>query len=146
MLNLKIEKEVEVRHTVLKGKDWDLRQTVSIFVCVLIVAFFWWIADLDATGIAIVALPFGGMAYLIGWKEEAGLRIEDLLIKYLQKSIYKNERRGYHTRNGYVDLMNWAYEKQRSADMSDRKAMRAIRRQDKRIRAKRKCSKYKAYE
>ncbi|MBP3242156.1 MAG: hypothetical protein J6M92_16695 [Oribacterium sp.] len=146
MLSLKIEKEVETRHTVLKGKDWDLRQTVSIFVCVVIVAFFWWAGDLDATGIAIVAVPFGGVAYLVGWKEEAGLRIEDLLLKYLQKSIYKNERRGYHTRNGYVDLMNGAYEKMRSADMADRRAVRAIRRQEKRTKAKRKLSKYKGYE
>ncbi len=146
MLNLKIEKEVETRHTVIRGKDWDLRQTLSILLVVIIVSLFWWIADLDATGIAIVAVPFGSLAYLAGWKEEAGLKIEDLFVKYLQKTIYRNERRGYHTRNGYVDLMNVAYTALRNRDMADKKAMKQLKSQKKREKARKKSSKYKAYE
>ncbi len=146
MLNIRIEKEIETRHTVIRGMDWDIRQTVSMLVVTLIVAFFWWIADLDATGIAIVAVPFGSLAYLVGWKQEAGLRVEGLLVKYLQKTLYKNERRSYHTRNGYVDLMNSAYTVLREKDMADKKAMKTIKKQKKREKAKRKACKYRAYE
>ena len=145
MLNLKIEKEVETKHTVIRGKNWDVRQTICIFCMVVIVAFFWWIGDLDATGIAIVSIPFGCLAYLGGWKEEAGLKIEDLLVKYIQKVMYKNVRRGYRTRNGYVDLMNGAYTRMRDQDMADKKIARMIESQKKRERAKKKVSKYRAY-
>ena len=144
MLNIRIEKEVETRHTVLRGMDWDLRQTVSIFAATVVVALFWWIGDLDATGIAIVAVPFGGVAYLFGWKQEAGLRIEDLFVKYLQKSLYKNERRSYHTKNGYVDLMNGAYSVLRAKDMSDKEAVRLQRKQNKREKQRKKESKLRA--
>ena len=96
-------------------------------------------------GIAVVAVPFGYVAYLAGWKEEAGLRTEDLLIKYLQKTIYKNERRGYHTRNGYVDLMNRAYMKLRNKDMADKRVKRAVKTQRKEAKAKRKASKFKGF-
>ncbi len=145
MLNLKIEKEVETRHTVIRGKNWDIRQTVCILSMVIIVAFFWWLGDLDATGIAIVSIPFGCLAYLGGWKEEAGLRIEDLFVKYIQKTMYKNVRRGYRTRNGYVDLMNGAYTKLKSSDMSDKRKARMAESQKKREKAKKKVSRYRAY-
>lgn len=145
MLNLKIEKEVESKHVVIRSQGWDLRQTISILVAVVIVAVFWYIADLDIYGIAIVALPFAILAYMIGWKEEAGLKIEDLLVKYMQKSMYKNERRGYHTRNGYVDLMNKAYTKMKNYDLADKKTARMIENQKKREQAKKKVSKYKSY-
>lgn len=145
MLNLKIEKEVETRHTVIRGKNWDVRQTACVLIMVIIVAFFWWIGDLDATGIAIVSIPFGCLAYLGGWKEEAGLKIEDLFIKYIQKTMYKNERRGYRTRNGYVDLMNEAYTKMRNSDMSDKRKARMVESQKKREKAKKKISRYRAY-
>ena len=145
MLNLKIEKEVETKHTVIRGKNWDVRQTACILTMVIIVCIFWWIGDLDATGIALVSIPFGCIAYLCGWKEEAGLKIEDLLIKYVQKTMYKNERRGYHTRNGYVDLINGAYSKMKDQDMKDKKAVRLMRSKKKQDKARKKVSKYRAY-
>ncbi len=146
MLNLRIEKEVETKHVVIRSRGWDLRQTICVLAVVIIVALFWYFGKLDIYGITIVAVPFAVLAYLIGWKEEAGLKIEDLLVKYIQKSMYKNEKMSYHTRNGYVDLMNGAYNKMKNHDMADKKTARMIENQKKREQAKKKVSKYKAYK
>ncbi len=146
MLNLKIEKEVETKHTIIRGKDWDLRQGICILVVAIVVALFWWLADLDITGIVVVTIPFAFLAYLAGWKEEAGLKIEDLFVKNIQKNMYKNSNRSYHTRNSYVDLMNKAYNKMRNFDMADKKTARQIENQKKREQAKKKVSKFKVYK
>ena len=146
MLNIKIEKEIETKHTVIRNRNWDLRQTICVLVVVIVVGIFWGIADLDATGIALVTVPFACMAYLVGWKEEAGLRIENLFIKYIQKTMYRNERRGYHTRNGYVDLMNMAYMRLRNEDKTDKKAVKIMNTHKKKDKARLKASRYKAWQ
>lgn len=143
MLNLQIEKEVERKHGIIKGKDWDIRQTACLGGAILVTGLCWWIMHLDVIGIAIIGVVASAGAYFVGWYEKAGLKIEEILIKHFQASLYKNQRRSYHTRNGYVDLMNNAYRSLRNADMSDKKTAKMVENQQKREKAKKRVSKYK---
>ena len=143
MLNLQIEKEVEGKHGVIKGKDWDIRQTFCLGCAILTTGVCWGLMHLDITGIIIIAVITSTGAFFVGWYQKAGLKIEQIIIKHFQSSMYKNQRRSYHTRNGYVDLMNSAYRALRNADMSDKKTAKMVENQQKREKAKKRVSKYK---
>ena len=56
MLNLQIEKEVEGKHGVIKGKDWDIRQTVCLGCAILVTGLCWGMMHLDIIGIIIIGL------------------------------------------------------------------------------------------
>ena len=145
MLNLQIEKETEQKHGVIKGKDWDIRQTACILGAMVVTGLCWGMFKLDFTGIAVVAVICSAIAWLLGWYNKSGLKIEQLLVKWVQKSMYKNSRRSYHTRNGYIDLMNGAYRQLRNADLADKKTAKMVENREKREKAKKRVTKYKSF-
>ena len=145
MLNLQIEKEVEKKHGVIKGKDWDIRQTTCLGGAIVITGACWAMFHLDIIGIVLVGFISSALAFLLGWYNKAGLKIEQLAVKYFQKNMYKNQSRSYHTRNGYIDLMNGAYKKMRAADMADKRTAKMVENREKREKAKKKVSKYKSF-
>ena len=136
MLNLKKEKEVEGKHGVIKGRDWDIRQTTCIGGAMLVTGLCWGIFHLDMIGIVIVAVVSSTIAFFIGWYNKSGLKIEQLLVKYFQKNMYKNQSRSYHTRNGYIDLMNGAYRRMRAADLADKRTAKMVENREKRATSK----------
>ncbi len=129
MKTIDIEKEIKQDNKVLLGLN--LRQLFTsvgaVIVLIIIVLFLG--LDISMATIPIVAVAV--VAYLVGWYKKDGMRIENLVIKYIQQYLYRNNCRMYKTKNNYVVLYNQEYARHKRIDMGNKKVARQVKKEQK---------------
>ena len=59
-----------------------------------------------------------------------GMNMEYFLIKKVKQYVLMNNSRKYRTKNGYVRILNEAYQKDRNEDMSDRRKRSRLKKRE----------------
>lgn len=135
MLSVKVEKEIKQENRVIG--PLTLRQTVCLIAALIGVILFAVIVRPDLeTGMG-AGLILGAIAWFFGFYKKNGIYIEYFIIKRVKIFCFRNFQRKYRTKNRYIRLMNDHYEKERTADLSDKKRARKVKRMEKKRRAKR---------
>ena len=131
MLNLPIESEIEVEHKVFK--DFNLRQTVCLAISAGIAVVMYLIFRNWLLMVAFTA-PFALALIYLAKPGENGEKAEEVLMKLAERHYYRNQARGYRTRNLYVPLLNQAYRRIRRHDLSDKRTAGKIAAMEKKSR------------
>ena len=137
MLNLPIEREIEVEHKVFR--DFNLRQTICLVVSGVIAVIMYLIFRNWLLMVAFTA-PFALLLIYLAKPGENGEKAEEVLMKFAERHYYNNQTRSYRTRNRYVPLVNEAYRRMRARDLSDKRTAGKMAVLEKKSRKRRKRS------
>lgn len=129
MKAIDVEKEIKQDNKVMLGLN--LRQLFTSIVAVIIIILLVIFLGLDINMVTIPVVGVAVVAYLVGWYQRDGLRIENIIIKLVQTYLYKNGRRIYKTKNKYVLLYNQEYARHKQIDMNNRKIAKQIKKEQK---------------
>ncbi len=138
MLNMPIENEIETEHKV--WMNFNMRQVIAIIIGAL-VAVGMYLYFRDWVLMVIFTLPFAAVLGFFTWKDENGRPAEEILLKKVQETIYKNTTRKYRTKNGYMPLLNAFYGKMKRRDSNNKLAVKEIKRAEKQKKKRMKTSK-----
>lgn len=145
MLTLPIEKEIKKERKVINIGGYSLTsRQAGILLAVGITIFVMWLFDTPYLFLMLLGASGGYILYRFGTKKESGMYEEELLLKKLQQKYYNNEMRTYRTQNGYINLMNDAYQELRREDYANRATAKKAKELEKQRKEKVKHSKYKA--
>jgi len=125
MLSKEIEKEIQQENKVVL--NFTLRQVVCLgiaVVCSVLIAVF---LGLDFSISIYPCIVIGAICFAFGWIKQDGMPMEQLLMKRLRASIYKNQTKVYKTKNRYVTMLNREYERRKVLDSKDKKLKKIVR-------------------
>jgi len=125
MISREIEKEIQQENKVVL--NFTLRQVVCLgiaVVCSVLIAVF---LGLDFSISIYPCIVIGAICFAFGWIKQDGMPMEQLLMKRLRASIYKNQTKVYKTKNRYVTMLNREYERRKVLDSKDKKLKKIVR-------------------
>ena len=117
MISVQIEKEIRQENKIFGS--FTTRQAVVLSATSAFTVIFYLATGISIDGLMYLSLPLGLAAYFLGFYKKNGLYAEYYLIKKLKWFVYRNEKRGYHSKNRYITMFNRAYRKDREQDLSD---------------------------
>lgn len=142
MVSVEIEKEIQQENKIIL--NFNMRQVICLCVAVVLSIVCAVFLDLEFSLALYSCMVIGGCCFVFGWGKMDGLPMEKILAKKLESIIYQNNVRVYKTKNGYISLLNREYDRQKAADLRDRKYRRQIRRERRALKRKRRKSQYRA--
>lgn len=141
MIAVQVEKEIKQESRVI-GR-FTLRQVIFLVSALIIEAAMYYIVRPTVeTGMGI-GMCIGVIAWYFGFHKKNGIYVEYFVIKKIKQLVYRNVKRTYKTKNGYVLMLNEYYQNRKNADLKVRSKARKIKKMEKRRLKKR--SKLKGY-
>lgn len=130
MINVDIEKEIKQENKILFGLN--MRQIICLSVALVISVILALILGYDSDLLIYPALAVGGLCFAFGWKKYDGLPMERVILRKVRDYVYKNDKRTYKTQNRYIAMMNEEYARRKYIDLSNKKILKQVKRDDKR--------------
>ena len=143
MRSIDIPKEVQQENKVVLM--FNMRQLICLIIAALLCFVIAVLLNMEFSLAVYPSIVIGVAAFAFGWIKQDGLTFERIVLKYLQKSLYKNHIRTYRTKNKYIALMNDEYKRHKTADMGKKKVVRMMKKEDRKQRKARKRSKCRGF-
>ena len=143
MKSVDIPKEIQQENKVVLM--FTMRQLVCVGVAALLCFGIAVVLGMEFSLAVYPSIVIGIAAFAFGWVRQDGMTFERILMQGIQRRIYGNHVRAYHTKNTYVPLMNEEYARRREIDKGNRKTIKAIRREKKDIRRRQKKQRCKGF-
>ena len=140
MKSVDIPKEIQQENKVVLM--FTMRQLVCVGVAALLCFGIAVVLGMEFSLAVYPSIVIGIVAFAFGWVRQDGMSFERILLKRIQRRIYGNHVRAYHTKNMYVPLMNEEYARRREIDQGNRKTVKKMRKETrviKKARKKQKC-------
>ena len=125
---------------------FTMRQLICVSIAALLCFVIAVLFDMEFSLAVYPSIVIGAAAFAFGWVRQDGLTFEKLLLKWLQKVIYRNHIRTYHTKNGYIALMNDEYARHRAKDEGNHRIVRLMKKETRHKKWAKKQAKCRGFE